>query len=289
MGQFFETIPEYLMKWILEQKMFWVATSPLSASGHVNVSPKGGLYFGLLDDKTFWYMDLSGSGNETISHLYEPRNGRITVLFNSFEGPPRIVRLFGHGSILERGGVHKGGGEDFDDFVKKHDLQVLPSSRSIIIVKVHQVASSCGYSVPYYEFKDFRNTLNETFARKEEKFERGKSEESRARFVYVAHVCQRNRVPTKSHPRFRYWAFKNAYSVDGLPGMKIGYKTGKQQGIAPIKKMVGPMAPQVYHNNRRFGMLHLILVAVLSAICTALSLPFLPVDTLQRAFHRSAS
>ncbi|KAK4130494.1 hypothetical protein BT67DRAFT_458628 [Trichocladium antarcticum] len=68
MGQFFETIPEYLMKWILEQKMFWVATSPLSGSGHVNVSPKGGLYFGLLDDTTFWYMDLTGSGNETISH-----------------------------------------------------------------------------------------------------------------------------------------------------------------------------------------------------------------------------
>lgn len=266
MGQFFETIPEYLMKWILEQKMFWVATSPLSASGHVNVSPKGGLYFGLLDDKTFWYMDLTGSGNETISHLYEPDNGRITILFNSFEGPPRIVRLFGHGSILERGGVHEAGGEDFDDFVKKHDLQVLPSSRSIIIVKVHQVASSCGYSVPYYEFKDFRNTLNETFARKEEKFELGKSQESRE----------------------RYWAFKNAYSVDGLPGMKIGYKTGKQQGIAPIKKMVGPMAPQAYHNNRRFSILHLILVAVLSAICTALCLSSLPVGKLQGSFHSSA-
>ena len=70
--------------------------------------------------------------------------------------------------------------------------------------------------------------------------------------------------------------------------MKIGYKTGKQQGIAPIKKMVGPMAPQAYHNNRRFSILHLILVAVLSAICTALCLSSLPVGKLQGSFHSSA-
>jgi hypothetical protein len=177
MGQFFETIPEYLTRWILEQKMFWVASSPLSASGHVNVSPKGGTYFGVLDDKTFWYMDLTGSGNETISHLYEPGNGRITVMFSAFEGPPRIVRLFGHGSVLERGT------EAFDDFVKKRDVKVVPSSRSIIIVAVHQVASSCGYSVPYYEFKSFRNTLNEFFAKKVDRFEKGNREESLERLV----------------------------------------------------------------------------------------------------------
>lgn len=183
MGQFFETIPEYLVKWILQQKMFWVATSPLSASGHVNVSPKGGLYFGLIDDKTFWYMDLSGSGNETISHLYEPRNGRITVMFNSFDGSPRIVRLFGHGTVFERGA------QAFDDFTKKHDVKVIPSSRSIIVVKVHQVASSCGYSVPFFEFRNFRTTLNEVFAKREKRFEEGKSEERRDRFV----VCSVNR------------------------------------------------------------------------------------------------
>jgi hypothetical protein len=177
MGQFFETIPEYLMKWILEQKMFWVATAPLSASGHVNVSPKGGLYFGLLDDKTFWYMDLTGSGNETISHLYEPHNGRITIMFTSFEGSPRIVRLFGHGAVLERET------RVFDDFVKKHDVEVIPSSRSIIIVKLHQVASSCGFSVPFFEFKNFRSTLNEVFEKRQKKFEQGKAEERRDRFV----------------------------------------------------------------------------------------------------------
>jgi len=175
MGQFYETIPEHLLKWILEQKMFWVATAPLSGSGHVNVSPKGGLFFGLLDDKTFWYHDLTGSGNETISHLYEPGNGRITIMFNAFEGSPRIVRLFGRGTVLERGTPA------FDEFVKKHDVQVIPASRSIIVVSVHQVASSCGYSVPYYEFKGFRSTLTEFFARKAERFARGKEDESMER------------------------------------------------------------------------------------------------------------
>lgn len=97
MGAFFETIPESLVKWILDQKLFWVATAPLSGKGHVNVSPKGGQYFGVADVKTFWYMDLTGSGNETISHLHEPGNSRITILFNAFEGPPRIIRLWGKG------------------------------------------------------------------------------------------------------------------------------------------------------------------------------------------------
>jgi len=160
MGQFYETIPEHLIDWIRTQKVFWVATAPLSSSGHINVSPKGGQYFGVLDEKTFWYMDLTGSGNETISHLYEPGNARITIMFNAFEGPPRIVRLFGRGRALENGTTA------FADFVKKHDVKTIPGSRAIIIADVHQAASSCGYSVPYYDFKNYRNTLNEFFAKR---------------------------------------------------------------------------------------------------------------------------
>lgn len=99
MGAFYETIPKSLIQWIIEQKLFWVSTAPLSATGHVNVSPKGGEYFGVIDERTFWYMDLTGSGNETISHLLEPNNGRITILFNAFEGPPKIVRLWGKGEL----------------------------------------------------------------------------------------------------------------------------------------------------------------------------------------------
>ncbi|KAH8662238.1 hypothetical protein BX600DRAFT_513096 [Xylariales sp. PMI_506] len=239
MGAYFETIPESIIQWVLSQKVFWVSTAPLSGAGHVNVSPKGGAYFGVPDDKTFWYMDLSGSGNETISHLYEPGNGRITVMFNAFEGPPRILRLFGRGRVLEWGSP------EFADFVEKNSVETIPGCRSIIVVDIHQVGSSCGFSVPYFEFKEFRPTLNDFFRRKEEKFKAGNEKES---------------MP-------RYWALKNARSVDGLPGVKQGLKVGRQEGIVPLKKMVGPAVPKTYQRPiTGFTLQQLVLAVVLTAL-----------------------
>jgi hypothetical protein len=116
------------------------------------------------------FDQLTGSGIETISHLRE--NGRITVMFNAFEGSPRIVRLWGHGRILERESPQ------FDAFVAEHKVEVIPATRSIIIVDVHQVGSSCGYSVPFYEFQKFRSTLNQVFEKKQKNFDEGKSEEN---------------------------------------------------------------------------------------------------------------
>lgn len=97
MGKFYETVPEHIAEWTSQQNVFWVASAPLSSSGHVNVSPKGGKEFGLLDEKTFWYGDLTGSGIETASHLHETGNGRIVIMFNAFDGAPRIVRFWGKG------------------------------------------------------------------------------------------------------------------------------------------------------------------------------------------------
>lgn len=184
MGKFYETIPQTLYTWILTQKIFWVATAPLSGTGHVNVSPKGGPYFGLLDNKTFWYLDMTGSGSETISHIYEPGNGRVTIMFNAFEGPPRIVRLWGKGRVLENGG------KEFADFVERNHVQLVPGTRSIIVVDVHQVGSSCGFSVPFYEFKEFRETLLDHNAKKEKKYKEGNEKESFPRFVLpiLSHV-----------------------------------------------------------------------------------------------------
>lgn len=171
MGVFYEKIPQSLMQWILEQKVFWVSTAPLKG-GHVNVSPKGGQYFGIIDERTFWYHDLSGSGNETISHLTEPKNGRITIMFNAFSGAPKIVRLWGHGRVLENGT------NDFSSFVELHKVHVLCHTRSIIIVDIHQVGSSCGFSVPFYDFKDYRPVLNDHFEKKRQKFKAGNASES---------------------------------------------------------------------------------------------------------------
>lgn len=241
MGAFYETIPQSLFKWILEQRMFWVSTAPLSAAGHVNISPKGGDYFGVLDERTFWYLDLTGSGSETIAHLYEPGNGRITVMFNAFEGPARILRIFGHGRVLESGT------SAYDDFVKKNDVKTIPGSRAIVLVDVHQVGTSCGFSVPFYEYKEHRKTLNEHFERKDERFKQGNEKES---------------MP-------KYWALKNSWSMDGLPALHIAQKTRKEDKIEPLKKMVGPLAPTHYQNAHRYGLEHLLLAVFVTAIITA--------------------
>jgi hypothetical protein len=215
MGVFYETIPESITKWILAQKMLWVGTAPLSGEGHINISPKGGTDFGILNDHTFWYMDLTGSGVETHAHLYEPGNGRICVMFMAFEGPPQIVRIWGDGRPIENGTP------EWDAFVAEHKVEVIPGSRSIIMVDVHQCATSCGFSVPYYEFKGLRPILNDHFAKKDRKFKEGNEGESID----------------------RYWAWKSQLSIDGLPGMKRGVEFAKKNNVAPLKKMKGKWAP----------------------------------------------
>lgn len=182
MAKFFETIPASLVKWILDQKVFWIATAPLSPAGHVNISPKGGQDFGVVDEKTFWYMDLTGSGIETISHLREPGNGRVTVMFNAFEGPPRILRLWGNGRVLENGSP------DFEIFIAKHDVKTIPGTRSIVLVNIHQVGTSCGFAVPFFDFKEFRPTLNDFMRNKVEKYAAGNEEESLDRYVAICLV-----------------------------------------------------------------------------------------------------
>ena len=101
MARTHDTIDEALQKWIAAQHVFFVATAPTAVDGHVNVSPKGYDTFRVLDDTTVAYLDLTGSGVETIAHLRD--NGRLTIMFCGFEGPPRIVRLFGRGDVVRPG------------------------------------------------------------------------------------------------------------------------------------------------------------------------------------------
>ncbi|KAF2635632.1 hypothetical protein P280DRAFT_473728 [Massarina eburnea CBS 473.64] len=216
MGVFYETIPDSLKPWILDQKMLWVGTAPLSGDGHINISPKGGQAFGILDERAFWYLDLTGSGVETHAHLHEPNNGRICVMFMAFDGPPRILRIWGTGRPIENGTP------EFERHVKDHKVKLVPGARSIIVVDVHQVSTSCGFSVPYYEWKGWRTILDDFFEKKDRKFkEKGREEDSMD----------------------SYWASKSQLSIDGLPGMKRGYNYAQQKGIEPLKKMVGKYAP----------------------------------------------
>src|SRR5919198_1903907 len=104
MAKIFDAIAAPLVGWIARQRMFFVGTAPTGDDGHVNVSPKGPIEtLRVLDERTIAYLDLVGSGAETIAHLKD--NGRIVVMLCSFDGPPRIVRLHGRGEVLAAGAI----------------------------------------------------------------------------------------------------------------------------------------------------------------------------------------
>jgi hypothetical protein len=156
MGKVFDGIDEKLAAWIGAQRMFFVATAPRGDGGHVNLSPKGLDSFAILGPRSVAYLDLVGSGAETLAHLRE--NGRITFLFCAFEGLPRIVRLYGRGEALEPGDA------GFDALAAR--FPKYPSTRAIIRAELGRIADSCGYGVPLYEYKGDRSQIGEWAERK---------------------------------------------------------------------------------------------------------------------------
>ena len=151
MGQTQTEITPELAAWIGAQKLFFVATAPLSGEGHVNLSPKGLDTFRVLGPREVAYLDLTGSGAETMAHLRE--NGRITFMFCAFEGPPRILRLFG------RGETHALDSEGYRSL--RGRFPELPGSRSIVRMEVEQVRTSCGWGVPRFALVGDRALLPE--------------------------------------------------------------------------------------------------------------------------------
>lgn len=144
MGKLYDAIDDRLAAWIEGQRMFFVATAPSGADGHVNVSPKGPIEtLRILDERTIAYLDLVGSGAETVAHLRD--NGRIVVMFCAFEGPPRILRVHGRGEVLAAAAV------DFPG------AGVLPEQRrTVICVHVERIAGSCGFGVPLMAYEGER-------------------------------------------------------------------------------------------------------------------------------------
>jgi len=198
MGKFFDEIPSFLFRWIEEQEVFWVASAPLSSDGHVNVSPKGLRgSFRIINANKVWYQDVTGSGIETISHLRE--NGRITILFNAFQGPPRITRLFGKGT------VHEFGTPEYDALISASERK--PGSRSAIVIDVHKVGTSCGYGVPYYTFQGHRTKLLDLSDKAERKDRAAGAE-------YLDDDGLK-----------AYWTLENLKSIDGLDGLSGAHKS----------------------------------------------------------------
>lgn len=145
-----ESIEPALAEWIGTQRVFFVGSAPLAADGHVNVSPKGGEAFRILGPLEVVYQDYTGSGAETVAHVRE--NGRIVLMFCGFEGPPKIVRLHGEGSVVTPG--H----ERFEEYAALFPPNA--GTRAFIHVAVNRVSDSCGFSVPFFDFKAHRDTLD---------------------------------------------------------------------------------------------------------------------------------
>lgn len=185
MATVYDAIDADMAAWIERQPVFFVATAPLAADGLVNLSPKGtGGTFRVVDAHTFAYLDITGSGVETIAHLRE--NGRICVMFCSFDRRPTIVRLHGTGRAVLA-----------DD--PRFDAELVgfgeagasrrPYVRGVIVVDVARVADSCGYAVPRMELVEERETLDRVWRTRDDE-----------------------RIAT-------YHVERNATSLDGLPGL----------------------------------------------------------------------
>jgi hypothetical protein len=179
MSQIYEQLDDKLIDFIRRQKVFFVATAPLSASGSVNMSPKGYDSLAIIDRRTVAYADLGGSGIETHAHIRE--NGRVTLMFCAFEGPANILRLYGRGQAVA-----------FNEPGFAEQMKLFPSferARGVVTIHVDRVADSCGWGVPYFDYRGERDQL-------------------------------RRWVDAKPHDE---WAERrlssNGLSIDGLPGL----------------------------------------------------------------------
>ena len=188
MAKFYDRLEDKHVAFIKAQRMFFVATAPRSDTGRVNLSPKGYDSFRVIGPNRVAYADLGGSGAETLAHVRE--NGRITFMFCAFEGAPNIMRLYGRGEAMQFN--DPGFAEEIANVPPGHER-----SRDIILADIHQVQDSCGWAVPFMDFKGERDQLRR----------------------YIEHK------PLEEWRESRLT--KNAKSIDGLPGLIRPQHTAK--------------------------------------------------------------
>jgi hypothetical protein len=191
MGQVFGRLNDRLREFIEAQHIYFVATAPSSAEGHVNVSPKGHTdTFAIISDTQVAYLDLTGSGAETVAHLRD--NGRITLMFCAFEGTPDVVRLYGRGQIVMP--TDPG----FDELAMLFEPR--PGGRAVIVIDLDRVSTTCGFAVPLYDYVGDRDVLEKSNTRKS-----------------AADLEEYHRT-------------RNAVSIDGLPALPLGGETALPLG-----------------------------------------------------------
>jgi hypothetical protein len=191
MGKIFDEIDEQLERWIFRQSMFFVGSAPLDGDGHVNVSPKGPIdTLKVLTPTSVAYLDMIGSGAETIAHVRE--NGRIVIMLCAFEGPPRIVRLHGQGEVVP---ASDGRFSELMELCGFAQPSIPEARRAIVLVEVARVADSCGYGVPLMKHEGDRPHMPLWAAKK----------------VRVG----------GADALLDYQREKNAVSIDGLPAVDL--------------------------------------------------------------------
>jgi hypothetical protein len=181
MGKQYDEIDHGLEEFIGRQHVFFVATAPTSLEGHLNISPKGLNTFRVLGPRSVAYLDLTGSGIETVAHVRE--NGRLTIMFCGFEDRPLIVRLHGRARVVEPTDA------EWNDLIAK--FTEYPGARCIVVLDLQRIADSCGWAVPVLEYRGERSQLLD---------------------------YANNKGPEGLE---RYRILNNAKSIDGLDGLPI--------------------------------------------------------------------
>ena len=160
-GKTYDRLDERLRGWIADQRLFFVATASSGPGGHVNLSPKGHAdTFTILDGRTVAYLDLTGSGAETIAHLRD--NGRITLMFCAFSDPPRILRLYGRGRVVVAGD------DRWEEVAARFPARRGARAVVVVEVEVERIADSCGYAVPICDSVGQCDLLGQWAARKDD-------------------------------------------------------------------------------------------------------------------------
>lgn len=175
MAKFYDHLNDKLTEFIKEQKIFFTGTA--AAEGRVNVSPKGTDSLRVLNDKQILWLNLTGSGNETAAHLKEVN--RITLMFCAFDGDPLILRIYGKAKTIHRQD------SEWDDMYTHFPPN--NGARNIFLLEIDSVQTSCGFAVPYMDYKEDRTILTDWSGKKTD-------EQMRS-----------------------YWEEKNVESIDGLP------------------------------------------------------------------------
>jgi hypothetical protein len=184
MGKVYEALEGRLLDFVNSQPVFFVATAPDGPGGHINLSPKGGRGTLLvLGPRTVAYLDYTGSGVETTAHLRQ--NGRITVMWCAFAGPPKIVRVHGRGEPVFPDDPR------FADLVAQFEVDPMLGLRSVIVIEAERISDSCGYGVPFMDYVGERSTMRQ---------------------------WADNKGPEKIA---KYQLEKNSTSLDGLPGLPV--------------------------------------------------------------------